>query len=264
MTLWNTFVGALLLKNETFLALRARSDVFLRGFMVLLVTALVVGVFTHLGSLIVPALPTPSKAEIEAQATAIYNQQYRGPENLRQVYEVYVTDIASLAYDLLTTTPNGGEAGRWFGAIAGYVGQTLALAWTGAFAGWMLLAGLVVQLTSRWLGGRAGMAQMLGLTALAAAPQIFTIVTALLSYLATTSGIAVLGTLGSLVGFVIALWGAVIYIKATAVAQQFSAARAIGAIVLAWVVAIGIALALVILVGIAIALFVVPIARVVQ
>lgn len=259
MTLRETFMGALLLRRQTFVALRERSDVFLRGFLVLLAAGLIVGLFMGLEGAVARSVPPPSKDAVIAQALANFDDRYRGDAETRALIEPFITEGVSMVYEIMALTPRGGELARPVATILELIGTTLALPFSWAWAGWLLFAGLLFHLTSRWLGGRAGIAQMLGLTALAAAPQILLALGALFGILQTLAG-APLGFLVSIIGFLAAIWSAVVYIQAVSVAQGFSWLRAIGAIALGYVVLIGVFIALVVLFGLLVSLFVVPIA----
>ena len=90
-----------------------------------------------------------------------------------------------------------------------------------------------VLLVAKLLGGRATLSQMLGCTALYVAPQILTI-------------LQVIPCLGAILGFVAFVWGLVIYVKATAVANELSSGRALLAAILPAAVLIGLILLFVI------------------
>lgn len=259
MTLYDTLLGALLLRHQTFVSLRERSDVFLRGFLVLLVVGLAVGFAAGLEGVSHKVSPPPSQAQILAQVEAGLNTGPRVPPEFRALIESYVTEIVSLVYEIIALTPRGGEFARPIASFLVLVGTTVAVPFSWPWAGWLLFAGLVFHLTSRWLGGRAGIAQMLGLTALAAAPQLLLVVGSLFTILQTLLGVP-LGFLVSLIGFVVAVWSAVLYIKATGVAQGFSWLRALGAIALGYVLMIGGVILLILLFGLLVGLFVAPLA----
>lgn len=228
------FIGALTLRHETFVALRGRSDVFLRGFVVLLFAALVAGLFVALDGTVREFLPPPSKEQIMQQALGNFRNSYQGPAEFQPMIEAYIREGVSMVYEIMALPPRAGEGARPIAAVLNYIANVLATPFRWEWIGWTLFAGLLFQFSSRLLGGRAGMAQMLGLTALAAAPQIFTSLTSLLMLIGSLSGVGVLGGLSSLLGFLIAVWSAVIYIKATSVAQNFSMGRAVGAVVLGY------------------------------
>jgi len=88
-----------------------------------------------------------------------------------------------------------------FGRLAGWIG----------YAMWVLLV-------AKLLGGRATVAQMLGATALYVAPHALDILSSV-------------PCLGLVIGMVTTVWGIAIYVKAVAVANEFSISRAIAATV---------------------------------
>lgn len=235
----DNFIGALKLQDATFAALRDRSDVFQRGFSVLLVAALFAGLFASLQTALRVGTIGLSEDQVIAQAQQSFDQSYRGPAELRATFETYTTELTAMIYEVLSLPPRAGEAARPIAAVLAYIGGVLAHPFTWDFVGWMLFGGLVFQFAARLLGGRASMAQMLGLTALAAAPQVFTAITSILGLIATLSGVGAFGSANGLIGFVLAIWSAAIYVKATAVAQGFTTGRALEAIILGYVFLFG-------------------------
>lgn len=228
----DTFLGALTFRHATFAALRERSDVFARGFLVLAIAALIAG----LASAIPPALerfgPTMTREQVLQQAQSSFDQSYNGPAATRAQVEPYVTEIAGMVYDLIALPPQGGDLARPVAAALTYARGVLENPFRWEFVGWLLFAGLVFHMASRALGGRASMAQMLGLTALAAAPGAFRVIPSLISLVVTLTSAPLIGALGGLLGFALTLWSAAVYVKATAVAQGFSLGRTIGALAL--------------------------------
>lgn len=239
MSFSDLFVGALTLNSRTYALLRERSDVFFRGFLVLVFAGLVVGACASLPGAIRDIRPLTSKEQVLAEANQIFDNSFPGPNAMREQVRPYVTEIASMVFELESLPPRAGEGARPVAAVLDYVGSILATPFSWAWTGWLLFAGLLFQFASRLLGGRASMGQMLGLTALAAAPQVFTALTSLLALIAMATGVGVLGGLNTLLGFLIAVWSAVVYIKATAVAQNFSTGRAVGAILIGYGILIG-------------------------
>lgn len=240
MSFSDLFVGAVTLNGRTYAHLRERSDVFYRGFLVLLFAGLVVGACASLSGSIRDLRPLTTKEQVLAQANQIFDNSFQGTPAMREQVRPYVTEIASMIFELESLPPRAGEGARPVAAVLDYVGSVLATPFSWAWTGWLLFAGLLFQFASRLLGGRASMAQMLGLTALAAAPQIFTALTSLLALIATAAGLSVLNGVNTLLGFLIAVWSAAVYIKATAVAQNFSIGRAVGAILIGYVILIGV------------------------
>ena len=114
------------------------------------------------------------------------------------------------------------EAFRKFGldaAIAYFeaVGQFVSYPF-GWMSTWMLY-GLLVLVAAKILGGRATVQQMLGCTALAAVPFILGI-------------FGFIPQLGYWPGLIAFLWGLVIYVMGTAVANEFGIGKAILAVIL--------------------------------
>ena len=235
MNILSLLGGALTLRTETFATLRERSDVFYRGSLVMLFIALMMSAFAA-G---VPLLHPATEAQVTAEALRGFMQSYNGPAAMQGMIEAYIREGIAIGFEIHQLPPNAGAA---FGPIARFLewlGAVLTTPWSGGVLGYLLLAGLLVHLTSRWLGGRAGMAQMLGLSALSYAPQIFYPVSSLLTLGGTLTGAGAFGALNSLVGLAIFVWSTIIYIKATALAQGFTYGRAIGAILLALLLVIG-------------------------
>lgn len=97
---------------------------------------------------------------------------------------------------------------------------------------------------------------MLGLGALGFAPSLLEPLSNLLRLGGSLGGTDAFGPVENLIGFVALVWGVAIYIKATAVAQQFSYGRAIAAIVIAVGLVILVTLALAAATGAAVAAFI--------
>ena len=264
MSWQQNLVGALALRTDTFLALRARSDVFRRGFIVLLVAGLIAGAFAALPSAISKITPLQTEEDVVNQAVSNFRQSFRGPAQFQEILEPTISQATAMGYELAHLPPRAGEGARPISALLRYIGTVLATPFGWNFMGWTLLAGLVFHFSSRLMGGRASMAQMLGLTALATAPQILSAITSLLGLVVTATGASALGGLASLLGLLISVWGAAIYVKATAIAQDFSLWHALGAIALGLVLLLGVFLVAVVLIVTAILLLVLPVSSRVQ
>lgn len=262
MNFQDLFVGALSLNSKAFEALRERSDVFWRGFLVLLFAGIFAGVFGALPEAISHVTPLATKDEVIQIARGQFENNYSGPADLKPVYEEYVDNIASAIYEVLSLPPRAGEGARAVTAVLDWVGNVLATPFTSRWIGGILFLGLLFQLIARWLGGRASMAQMLGMTALATAPQIFWSLTSVLTLISNVSNIAAFGAVVPALNFVIMLWTAVIYVKAMAVAQKFTIWRSIGTVVLGGVVLIAAFIVFFIVLGAAVAALVVVTATV--
>ena len=225
--------GALMLRTDTFKALSERSDVFYRGFFVIFVIGLLAGAFAAGTELTTRVLRPPNESLVTQEALRGFQNSYNGPAALRATIESYVTEGVAMTFELSRLPPNSGAAFRPFARLLSWVGESTAVPFGRSFLGLLLLAGLIVHLTSRWLGGRASLAQMLGLSALGFAPNVLDPLSSLFTLAGNLTGSGAFGPLASLIGLVVFAWGAVIYIKATAIAQQFSYGHAIGAILIA-------------------------------
>lgn len=226
-------VGALTLRTETFKTLRERSDVFYRGFLLVILVGLVAGAFSAGTDLTTQVLRPPNEKAVTQEALRGFENSFNGPEDSRSIIESYLTEGVAMGFELSRLPPNSGAAFRPFTKLLRWVGQSVAFPFSSGFLGFLLFTALLVHLASRWLGGRAGIAQMLGLSSLSLAPHIFDPLSSLLKLTGNLTGSGAFGPLESLIGFVVFVWGLVIYIKATSIAQELSSARAIGSILIA-------------------------------
>lgn len=256
MNLRELFIGALTLRAATFVQLRERSDTFLRGFMVLFLAAVIAGAFAATETLVAQLVPPPSKQAVLDAVTSQLGQNSSIPPGMQPLVEAYVLNTVSMIYELERLPPRAGEWAKPLVTGLDWIGTTLSTPFNFGYAGWMLFAGLLFGGVAGWLGGRGDLNKMLGLTALAAAPQAFNAIPALLNTLATLTGISALTGLNDLLGIIIALWSAAIYVQATAVAQNFSIGRALASIALGIAILVGLVLALILLMVLLIGWFV--------
>ncbi len=248
MNILSLLTGALTLRTETFKTLRERSDVFQRGFMLLLLIALLAGIFDAAVPLITSAARPANQQQVTQDVLRSMNEYspfFRNSPGMSAVVEPYVSEGVAMGFDISRLPPNAGEAFRPIARFLEWLGAVLTTPFSFAVLGYLLFAALLVHWMSRGLGGRAAMAQMLGLGALSYAPQIFNPVLSLLALGQNLTQAGALGTLNGLLGLVLFVWSTVIYVKATAIAQGFSYGRALGAILLA----LGLALLVVILIA---------------
>jgi len=231
--------GALTLDTETFTAFRARGAVFFRGFLLIVALALIVGLPTLVIDT-VHGLRGDTATEI-ADATAGFEQGLAQaipfmqgiPSDVREQILAQVrqsfqlgAQIGSEIAQLPTILPRPLSAvleavGKWLSTPFGGAGFPLAAATLGAWLGY----GIWVMLAARLLGGRAGLAEFFGVTSLFAVPHLLNIFDRA-------------PFVGGVIGFIAFLWGAIIYVKATAVSQKLSIERAILAVLLPLLVAV--------------------------
>jgi hypothetical protein len=232
MNLREMFIGALTLRTETFVQLRERSDTFFRGFWVLFVAGVIAAVFGATQTLALKLVPPPPKEVIINSVQLALGNNPWIPSGMQSTVQSYAVNSASLAYELSQLPPQVGASAIPLANALDWLGTVISTPFDLSYIGWTLLGGLIIGGVAASLGGKNDLNKMLGLTALAAAPQAFNAIPAFLATLATLTGITALTSLNGLMALAFALWSAVIYVKATAVAQQFTIGRAIGSIAL--------------------------------
>lgn len=219
------------LRTKVFEGLRARSDAFLQGFLVIVAVALVVGLPAFVLDLaggergIELADITAARADVrqalEAAAPAL-ERLGLGSEVREQIAQAFDMGLAiGTEVDALPAPlpqPFGvifRAAGSWLSRPFADGGFPLAVASLGAWLGY----GIWVMLFARLLGGRGTLHGFFGTTALYTVPHV----------LGVFGRIPVLGAILGVVAF---LWGVVIYVKATAVSHALSFERALLAVLL--------------------------------
>jgi hypothetical protein len=249
MTTISLIAGALTLKTNTFKMLRERSDVLYRGFLVVFLVGFLAGAFAAGSEFTTSELRPQNEAIVTQEALRGFENSYTGAPEVRSMIESYITEGVAMGFELDRLPPNAGPGFHPFARLLRWLGQSIAAPFAWGFLGYLLLGGLLVHQSSRWLGGKAGLAQMLGVSALSFAPIVLDPISSLLRLAGNLSGSGTFSPVESLIGLVVFVWGTVIYVKATAIAQQFSYVRAVGAILLALVVAIILALLLAVGIG---------------
>jgi hypothetical protein len=223
--------NALLLKDEAYTQHVARADVLKRG-LILLVLATLVG-----GSL-------PFIVDVIGDLRPISAQRQEAEQSIRE----FTTSMGPLwgalgvppdfEREMLAGMRAGLEIGfdiaelptplpRPLGQLLENLGAFLSLPFS-RLASWIGYT-LWVFLVAKLLDGKATLAQMLGTTALYAVPHVLGI-------------LSFVPCLGQLLGLVAMIWGIAIYVKAVAVANDFSIGRAIAATVVPALVGVGLAL----------------------
>jgi hypothetical protein len=228
-----TVRGALTLNTAAFTGFRDGRDVFYRGLLLIVVVALLAGLPT-LATETVKGLRGGSVAAEMDDAAAQFDQAMRQMEPFLQnipadVRETILAqakagfqmgaDIAVRIEKIPTFLPRRLTAvleafGRWLSRPFGGAGFPLAAATLGTWLGY----GVWVVLVAKLLGGRGTLPRFFGTTGLFAVPHVLNI-------------LHPIPFLGGLVGFIAFLWGAAIYVKATAVSQELTVERALLAVV---------------------------------
>jgi hypothetical protein len=217
--------GALSLDTQTFVAQREARDAFRKGVFLVVIITLLAGSLSLVVSTVKGFLPPKWDAqrdEVEDQISRVF--KFLPLEMDAETERMIVGSIEAgldIGFEIAQLpTPLPRPVKDFLQALGGWVTAPLL-----RLGGWMGYAFWVL-LVAKLLGGRATLSQMLGCTALYVAPQILTI-------------LQVIPCLGPILAFVAFVWGLVIYIKATAVANELSPGRALLAAILPAAVLIG-------------------------
>ena len=214
--------GVLTLNTSVFERMRDAKDGIRRALMILIVISLVVAFPTFINDLLRGYYPqNAANVRVDLKAATGQFGQTLGPflDNLDSGLNIG-PEIAALP----TRLPK--SVAVTLKALGRYL--SFPFSWIG---GWVVYL-VWVLLVAKLLGGRAGIRQMISTTSLHSVPMILNVL----------GFIACLGPIIQVATFV---WGFVIYVKATAVANEFDGPRATLAVVLPFV-----ALGFVITVGI--------------
>jgi hypothetical protein len=217
--------GALSLDTQTFVAQREARDTFRKGVLFIVVITLLAGSLSLIVSTVKGFLPPrwdAQRDEVEDQISQVF--KFLPFEMDAKTERMIVGSIEAgldIGFEIAQLpTPLPRPVKDFLQALGGWVTAPLLRLgrWMG-YAFWVLLV-------AKLLGGRATLSQMLGCTALYVAPRILTI-------------LQVIPCLGPILAFVAFVWGLVIYIKATAVANELGPGRALLAAILPAAVLIG-------------------------
>ncbi len=224
---WDT----LLLKDEAYTQHVARADVLKRGLTLLVLATLLAGVLPLIVNVIGDLRPISAQRQ---EAEQSIREITTSMDPLRDLFGM----PPGFEQDFITGLQGGMEMGfsiaelptplpRPLGQLLQNLGAFLSLPFS-RLAGWIGYA-LWVLLVAKFLDGKATLSQMMGTTALYAVPHVLGI-------------LSFVPCLGSLLGLVATVWGIAIYVKAVAVANDFSIGRAIAATVIPALVSAGLAL----------------------
>jgi hypothetical protein len=236
---------ALLFKHETYVQHTARADALKRGLTLLVVVTLLAGVISLVVNVVNAMRPTDVEADIQEfeQSLQTFFDNAEPfldlPPDFKKGFGQGLKavrpgiEIGARIAELPTPLP------RPVGVLLSNLGAFLSLPFS-RLAGWVGY-GIWVMLAAKLLGGRATAAQTLGATALYAVPHVLDI-------------LGPVPCLGGLLGVVATVWGIAIYVKALAVANEFTIGRAIVATLLPALVIIvlsGLGLLALLIVGLA-------------
>lgn len=224
------FWDILALRDRAYVRFNDLPHVFERGLLIVLVVALLVGAVNGLVGLVsdlraAPQLLARQQAKDAALDTFERWQSYfpLSPD-LREPIVKYLEIGIDIKYDIAELSTPFVKPVRAVFRAAGHILSTpfsFLSGWMG-YTLWVLLAAKI-------LGGRAHLQNMLGMTALQFLPSLLLV-------------LQPIPYLGPVVGIIAFIWGALIYIKATAVANEMPTIRGFLAVILPLVVLIALIL----------------------
>jgi hypothetical protein len=218
-----TIVGVLRLDDAPFEAQRAAPDGVARGITFLVTLALAVGLVMGAAQFLGQAGTDPA-GEVERATSSISGiidmlataGLFGDPETADQIKEsiraglAMGTEVADVAQ---ATTPAPSPIPQLFRAVGAW------LSWPFSWLALWLTWGVITLIFARLLGGTATIQQMLATTALVAAPHLL-------------DALGWIPCFGALIGVLAWIWAAVVFVKATAVANRISVPAALAAVFL--------------------------------
>jgi len=221
--------GAMTFDTPTFSALSKSGDAFRKGFMVLRLVGLLVGLVNGGVQLAQTLSYGSATGEMQAMMGQVEQSMQQGFDIARQYggevdpeIEKMILDNLKAGFKIAEDVAKVPTPLPWpWGSILEFLGSTASIpfAWLSS----LILYGIFVQIFSRALGGQASVGQFFGSIALARAPHLISV-------------LHFIPCVGLLLGVLAAIWGFLIYVHGTAVSQRFSHGRAILAILLPLIV----------------------------
>jgi hypothetical protein len=213
--LWETLRGVLTLRTETFVSFRDDPNGLRRGLTWLVAVTLIAGSLGFVVDLVQNLRPVEAQiADVQSGFEEFFRQmqQFMPPGGPPPEFwdEFQKQFMASFEVGIKIGTEIGGLPTLLPQPIGTFL-ETLGGWWSQPFArlgGWLWYA-LWVMLAAKLLGGTGGLRRFLATTSLYAVPQFITI-------------LRPVPCLGPVLGLVAAVWGWVIYVKATAVAHDWT------------------------------------------
>ena len=225
-------LDALRLRGASLAAVAERPDAFMRGLLVIVAVALIVGLPALVSGVAAgfrPVAVEPNETQINPSGAfdlmrpwlrnsglpdALIEQLTQAMQANAQLSGTVVAEIQRLPTPLPRPAAQAFKAiGAWLSLPFASSPLPLAIASLATWLGY----GIFVMLFARLLGGRATLHGFFGATGFFAAPHILNIL----------APVPVLGVILSVVAFV---WGVVIYTIATAVSHRLTAGRALVAV----------------------------------
>lgn len=225
--------GVLTFDHATYVRHIESRDALKRGLLLLVIVALLTGLFTFLGDLI--SSFRSREADLAAVQSQIEQQMQINPAMRDPEFQKYLMgslrESMAIAEEIMRMPLNIPFLPHWLGRILQAFGEWIStpFAWLGAWAWYALW----VMLFAKLLGGRATLERMLAATLLFVIPHALYVLGDLIGLLSAIPTIgACFGCVSGLIGLVAWGWGVAIYIKATATVNELSIEKAALATVL--------------------------------
>jgi hypothetical protein len=215
--------------TPTFSALSASGDAFRKGFLVLLLVGLLVGLVNGGVQLAQTLSYGSATGEMQAVLGQVEQSMQQGFDIARQYgaeidpqIEQMISENIQYGFKIAEEVAKVPTPLPWpWGSIFEFLGKVASVpfAWLSS----LILYGVFVHIFARALGGQASVGQFFGSIALARAPHLISV-------------LHFIPCVGPLLGVLAAIWGFLVYIKATAVSQRFGYGQAVLAVLLPLIV----------------------------
>lgn len=218
----DTVVSALRLEDHVFVELRDAAEGFRRGLTIIVVISLLVGLVLSLVSFVQGLTTSPTEEIIAVQEgmRQTFEQMrqfgaFGGDEEAwRQFIQNFEAgiDIGRRVGEVVErTTPAPMPVAGFFEALGAWLSYPF-----GWISTWMLY-GVLTLVFAKLLGGTASIQEMLAATSLVAVPHVL-------------NALSFIPFVSTLLGLIAFIWGLVIYVKGTAIANRINTERALLAV----------------------------------
>lgn len=232
--LLRTIGNALLLDDQAFARIRDARDNFARGLVIVVAISLIVGLFNSLFGFLNAVRTTPeaqlaqARTGVEQAFEQMGNMGVFGPDPTMREQTLAIVETAfdiaeTVAGIVEETTPLPHPVASFFQTLGGWLSYPF-----GWVSRWMLY-GVVVLVFAKLLGGTASIREMLSTTSLVAVPHLL-------------DAFRFVPVAGFLLGLLAFVWGVVVYVKGTAVANRFGVGRALLAVLAPILFLVGLAI----------------------
>ena len=215
--LLSTLARTLILDDSAYQEWRERPNLFLRGIVLIVLVSMIAGLLSFVLILwgeIRPVAQVEREIRRSLEAQSRFNPYLQDPETQKMITDFVLPMVSDIA-NVRTPLPRG--IGGFLKAISRWLSQAMI-----SIGGWMFYGALVL-IVVNLLGGSAKLPDFLGMVSLYAIPGLLAL-------------FQPIPCLGGLLTFVGAVWGILIYIKATSVIARLDAGRAIVAVIAPFIV----------------------------